>query len=51
MMSSAAACAGAIASPSSPIEMVGRPRPITPLMVPASRKVPITSRERAKPRF
>src|SRR5581483_1863556 len=37
---SAAACAGAISKPSSPIATVGRPRPITPLTKPASRKTP-----------
>ncbi|MNW15458.1 hypothetical protein D3C71_2139690 [compost metagenome] len=50
MISSAAACVGAIARPSRPMATVGRPRPITPLIMPASTKVPITSSERAKPR-
>ncbi|MNN82640.1 hypothetical protein D3C81_1995940 [compost metagenome] len=48
-ISSAAACAGGIASPSRPMAMVGRPRPITPLTAPASRKVSTTSSERAGP--
>ncbi|MNN60113.1 hypothetical protein D3C81_1752750 [compost metagenome] len=51
MISSAAACDGAIARPSRPMATVGRPRPITPLTMPASTKVPITNRERARPRF
>ena len=50
MINSAAACDGAIARPSKPMAMVGRPRPITPLIVPASRKVTMTSNVRAKPR-
>ncbi len=49
MISNAAACAGSMASPSNPIATVGKPRPITPLTVPASRKVPITSAERPQP--
>ncbi|MNC42684.1 hypothetical protein D3C75_915060 [compost metagenome] len=51
MINSAAACDGAIARPSSPMATVGRPRPITPLIMPASTKVPITNSDRANPRF
>ncbi|MNT48132.1 hypothetical protein D3C72_1848960 [compost metagenome] len=51
MINNAAACDGAIARPSRPMAMVGRPRPITPLITPASRKVAMTSRDRARPRF
>ena len=36
----AAACAGVIISPSRPMATVGRPRPMTPLTKPASRKAP-----------
>ena len=50
MISRAAACTGAIARPSKPMAIVGRPRPITPLTVPATRNVPITSNDRAGPR-
>ena len=46
-----AICVGSIARPSRPMAMVGRPRPITPLIMPASRKVPTTSRDKARPRF
>ncbi|MNJ60731.1 hypothetical protein D3C77_564860 [compost metagenome] len=48
-ISSAAACAGDIASPSNPMATVGRPRPITPLTVPASTKVSTTSSDSAGP--
>jgi hypothetical protein len=34
----AAACAGDTSSPSSPIETVGKPSPMTPLTKPASKK-------------
>ncbi|MNP41586.1 hypothetical protein D3C76_1352960 [compost metagenome] len=51
MINSAAACDGAIARPSKPMAMVGRPRPMTPLIMPASRKVAMTSNDRVNPRF
>ncbi|MNG02139.1 hypothetical protein D3C84_851480 [compost metagenome] len=50
MINNAAACVGAIARPSSPMAMVGKPRPITPLIIPAMRKVVTTSNDKASPR-
>ncbi|MOA30618.1 hypothetical protein D3C78_1517210 [compost metagenome] len=50
MINNAAACDGAIARPSKPMATVGRPRPITPLIRPASMNVTMTSRDRARPR-
>ncbi|MNJ61649.1 hypothetical protein D3C77_574500 [compost metagenome] len=48
-MSSAAACAGDIATPSTPMATVGKPRPITPFTAPARTKVSSTSSDRAGP--
>ncbi|MNC78248.1 hypothetical protein D3C75_1304140 [compost metagenome] len=49
MISRAATCAGAIARPSKPMAIVGRPMPINPLTAPASRNVPRTNMLKGKP--
>src|ERR1700712_3087119 len=41
-INSDAACAGSISVPSTPIATVGRPMPVTPLTVPATKKVNAT---------
>ena len=50
-ISSAAACAGGMASASSAIASVGRPRPTTPLTSPASRKTVVVSSIRERLRW
>ena len=50
-ISSAAACAGGMASASSAIASVGRPRPTTPLTSPASRKAVVVSSIRERLRW